>query len=87
MIILEKFTKNKVKLEFDDLAFGLYCCIERNRAFSNSNMEGCYYLPGFFEWVDPSDYKPMLEKWSEEYQVNLLDKDTYIKGLSPFTRK
>lgn len=87
MVIKEKFTNNVVKLEFDDLAFGLLCCINRNKHFENSNMEGSYFLPGFFEWLEPSQYESMLTKWSTEYSVDLFDRNTYKKGLSPFTSK
>jgi hypothetical protein len=87
MIILEKFTQNRIKLEFDDLAYGLLCCVNRNKRFQESNMQGCYSLPGFFEWVDPSQYESMLKSWSTEYGVDLLCRDTYEKELSPFTRK
>jgi hypothetical protein len=87
MIILEKFTQNRIKLEFDDLAYGLFCCVTRNKRFQESNMQGCYFLPGFFEWVDPSQYESMLLNWSTEYGVDLLCRDTYEKELSPFTRK
>lgn len=87
MVIIEKLTQNVVKLEFDDLAFGILCCINRNNQFANNSMEGCYYLPGFFEWVDPSEYESMLTKWSTEYGVDLFNKETYVKGLSPFTSK
>jgi len=87
MIILEKFTQNEVKLQFDDLAYGLLSCINRNKTFKQNNMEGCYTLPGFFEWVDPSQYESMLKSWSTEYGVDLFCTETYKKGLSPFTRK
>jgi len=87
MIILEKFTQNEVRLEFDDLAYGLFSCVTRNKRFQQSNMQGCYSLPGFFEWVDPNQYESMLLKWSAEHGVDLLDRRTYEKGLSPFTRK
>ena len=85
MVIVEKITSNQVKLEFDDIAFGLLSCINRNKAFSN--MEGCYSLSGLFEWIHPSEYESLLSKWSTEYGVNLFDRNTYVKGLSPFTSK
>lgn len=87
MVIVEKITSNQVKLEFDDIAFGLLSCINRNKAFSNSNMEGCYSLSNMFEWIHPSEYESLLSKWSTEYGVNLFDRETYAKGLSPFTSK
>jgi hypothetical protein len=87
MVIREKFTDKVVKLEFEDLAFGMLCCINRNKQFANNNMQGCYYLPGFFEWLEPSEYEKTLSKWSVEYSIDLLDRATYVKGLSPFTSK
>jgi hypothetical protein len=51
MIIVEKHTSNQVKLEFNDIAFGLRCLVlNRNKQFRNSNMEGCYSLSELFEW-------------------------------------
>jgi hypothetical protein len=87
MIIVEKHTSNQVKLEFNDIAFGLLSCINRNKSFRNSNMEGCYSLSGLFEWIHPSEYESLLSKWSTEHGVDLFDKSTYVNGLSPFTSK
>lgn len=87
MVIKEKFTNNVIKLEFDDIAFGLLSCINRNKLFRESNIEGCYSLSGLFEWVHPDEYESMLKRWSTEHGIDLLNKETYVKGLSPFTSK
>jgi hypothetical protein len=87
MKIIEKFTKKEGKVEFDDLAFGLLCCVNRNKKFKESNIEGCYTLLGFFEWVDPAQYESLLLEWSTEFGVDLFNRKTYELGLSPFTRK
>lgn len=82
MIILEKFTSKEVRLEFDDVAFGMLCAANRNLA-----MQGSWTIVGLFEWIHPDEYESTLKKWSAEHGVDLFAKETYVKGLSPFTSK